>query len=690
MKYADIVIDNRTDSTDHPYTYACGDLDDIRVGSKVFVPFAKSRSLREGYVLAVLEEKDLEGRIDAKRRSGIRGIDHADADISLTEESVRTAVWMRGRYVCRYIDALRCFTPPGRRRSRRTAVPERELPAVIASGDGSSNEEQEAVRVLTEEQTAVLEQIKEAIDRGAHARFLLHGVTGSGKTEVYIRAVQQTIALGKSAIVLVPEISLTPQIIQRFSAVFGEEKIAVAHSKLTLRQRYDQWQRVRSGEVKIVIGARSAVFAPVRNLGLIVIDEEHESTYKSDFTPKYDTTEVAIKRLADRDNQGVLLLGSATPSVATFSRANEGIYQLLPMHRRYNEVELPEVTVADMRRELRDGNRSMISRQLCEQMQEQLDAGRQIMLLQNRRGYSTFVSCRECGHVAVCPHCGLSLTYHRSSGRLACHYCGYEQDVPSACPECGSKYIRYFGSGTEKVEETVQEMFPSAVTDRIDLDSVSRRGELNRRLRAFGKGDTDILIGTQMIAKGLDFRNVGLVGIISADLALNIPDYRSPERAFQLITQAAGRAGRGDRKGSVVIQTYNPDHYAIVFAAAQDYEGFFREEQEFRRLMKYPPFSDMIQVLFTARESDAAEAGAVSWYERMRQHMEPAERGNVLSPQPAYMGKIRDTYRYSLVIRCPKGKRNEYTQRLRTLKEEDARRRAGYLAVVDINPYSFA
>ena len=233
-------------------------------------------------------------------------------------------------------------------------------------------------------------------------------------------------------------------------------------------------------------------------------------------------------------------------------------------------------------------------------------------------------------------------------------------------------------------------MFPSAVTDRIDLDSVSRRGELNRRLRAFGKGDTDILIGTQMIAKGLDFRNVGLVGIISADLALNIPDYRSPERAFQLITQAAGRAGRGDRKGSVVIQTYNPDHYAIVFAAAQDYEGFFREEQEFRRLMKYPPFSDMIQVLFTAQESDAAEAGAVSWYERMRQRMEPAERGNVLSPQPAYMGKIRDTYRYSLVIRCPKGKRNEYTQRLRTLKEEDARRRAGYLAVVDINPYSFA
>ena len=678
MRYADVVIDNKTDHTDQPYTYACAD-PDIKCGDKVYVPFARSRSLREGYVLAVSDQ------VDEGLRPKLRSIDHVDEEVSLSEEIVRTAVWMRGRYVCRYIDALRCFTPVGHKRVRKQAASEEEV-----LGVGFADDDGDEVRTLTAQQAEALEQISEAVDRREHDRFLLYGVTGSGKTEVYIRAVQRVVEQGRTAIVLVPEISLTPQIIERFSAVFGEDQIAVIHSRLTAIKRYEQWQRIRSGQVRIVIGARSAVFAPVKDLGLIVIDEEHEATYKSDSTPKYDTTEVAIKRLSDRDHQGVLLLGSATPSIATFGRAKEGIYRILPMRSRYNEVELPEVSVVDMRKELADGNRSMLSRRLVEQMEAQLDVGRQVMLLQNRRGYSTFVSCRECGHVVVCPTCGLSLTYHRAGQKLSCHYCGYEQEVPELCPECGSRHIRFFGSGTEKIEELIQQTFPGRTVDRIDLDSVRRKGELNRRLRAFGKGQTDILIGTQMIAKGLDFKNVGMVGIIAADLTLNIPDYRSPERAFQLITQAAGRAGRGSVKGTVVIQTYDPEHYAIGFSAAQDYDGFFEEELAFRKLMDYPPFGDMIQVLFTADSYEAASAGAQSWYERLCSMMPGQERRNVLMPQQAYMGKIRDTYRFSLVIRCPKGKRKEYSEMLRTLKEEDVRSRTKCLAVVDINPYSFA
>ena len=678
MKYADVVIDNRTDSTDRPYTYACGE-HDVHVGSKVYVPFARSRNLREGYVLSIGEH------VDPKIESRIRSIDHVDENVSLTEECVRTAIWMRSRYVCRYIDALRCFTPAGRRRVRQPQVPEEP-----SLGEGTADYDPKQAKELTEEQEAALGAIRDAVAKGKHAGFLLYGVTGSGKTEVYIRAAAEVVGRGRSAIILVPEISLTPQIIERFGSVFGEDSIAVIHSRMTEKKRYEQWQKIRSGEVRIVIGARSAVFAPLSDLGLIVVDEEHEATYKSDFTPKYDAAEVALKRLRDRDHQGVLILGSATPSVVTYSRAREGIYRILPMRKRYNEVELPEVNVVDMRQELRAGNRSMISGPLRQQMQQQLDQKKQIMLLLNRRGYSTFVSCRECGHVAVCPGCGLSLTYHRANRKLVCHYCGHEQDVPEVCPECGSRYIRFFGSGTEKIEETVAEMFPDHKTDRIDLDSVSRKGELSRRLKAFGKGETDILIGTQMIAKGLDFRNVGLVGIVAADLSLNIPDYRSPERAFQLITQAAGRAGRGETRGSVVIQTYDPEHYAIGFSAAQDYEGFFREELAFRRLMNYPPFSDMIQVLFTAKDPDTARDGAASWYERLLRKLDPAERGNVLQPQSAYLSRIREVYRYSLVIRCPRGKRRQYTGMLRELKEEDIRRRTKYLAVVDINPYSFA
>ena len=462
------------------------------------------------------------------------------------------------------------------------------------------------------------------------------------------------------------------------------------HSRLSLGERYDQWKKIRDGGVDIVIGARSAVFAPLEHLGLIVVDEEHESTYKSDHTPKYDTVEVAVKRLQDKDSRGVLILGSATPSVATYRRSEEGIYRLIKLTERYNKVSMPEVTVTDMRDELRSGNTSVISGRLYQSMKEQLGAGKQVMLFLNRRGYSTFISCRECGYVAKCPTCGLSLTYHKKNGSAVCHYCGYQTAAISSCPDCGSRYVKYFGSGTEKVEETVSAMFPEYSTERLDLDSVRKKGELERRLRAFQKGKTDILIGTQLIAKGLDFKNVGLVGIISADVALNIPDFRSPERALQLIIQAAGRAGRGDEKGKVVIQTYSPEHYAVAFAAAQDYEGFYKTEIQLRKYMGYPPFSDMFQILFTSADQQEALRGAQSWHDRLMKALPEGEKNNIFRPQEAYMSKIKEKYRYSMLIKCPKGRRREYSDIINSIKEEDKKdRKKNYTAVTDINPYSF-
>lgn len=660
------------------YTYACRD-DSVKAGCKVYVPFARSSGTREGYVTSSIDDIT---KIDENIRNKLKTVERVDEEVSLTEEMIRTAMWMKGRYLCRYIDAIKCFTPAGskaKRREIRNSVKDRDI-------------FREPVENLTEEQTRAVSRVCGAISEGVHRRFLIHGVTGSGKTEVYIRAAKQAVEMGRGVIILVPEISLTGQITERFLAAFGRESVAVLHSRLSAGERYDQWKRLRSGQVRIVIGARSAAFAPIENLGLVVVDEEHEATYKSDFTPKYDTVEVAIKRLQDKDNNGVLVLGSATPSVVTYNRAEEGIYELIKLTKRYNDAALPRAEVVDMRLELKEGNRSVISRRLAEEMQRQLEAGRQVMLMMNRRGYSTFVSCRECGYVAKCPNCGLSLVYHKN-GRMTCHYCGYEEKAGTACPECHSTFVRYFGSGTEKIEETVEKLFPERAIDRIDLDSIKKKGELNRKLKDFEKGKTDILIGTQLIAKGLDFKNVGLVGIVSADVSLNIPDYRSAERAFQLITQAAGRAGRGREPGRVIIQTYSPRHYAVCMAAAGDYEAFYRAENSFRKYMMYPPYSDIFQIVFTSESEKSAEEGAMLWHRRLMEMMPEQDRANVLPPQQAYMSKIRNTYRYSLIIKCPRGSRKRYAGMLHILKEEDTARakkkKADYIAVVDINPYSF-
>lgn len=675
MKYANLVIDNKSDQTDQLYTY--GVKDDAKIGSKVYVPFARSRNLREAYVV---ETDEHSGDGLGKR---LRYIEKVDDDVSLSEEMIRTALWMKKRYICRLIDAVNCFTPVGEKARRG----QRKNPFAEEKGEPSS------VKELTLQQAQILQRIGEAAKAKKHRRFLLHGVTGSGKTEIYIRAAQQVLEQGRNVIVLVPEIALTGQIIDRFIGRFGSGKVAVLHSKLSLGERYDQWKKVRDGgdgDGQIVIGARSAVFAPLENIGLIVIDEEHETTYKSDHTPKYDTIEVALKRVQDKDNNGILLLGSATPSVVSYQRAQEGIYELLELTERYNKVVLPEVSIVDMREELKRGNRSIISSELCSKMKDTLEAGRQVILFLNRRGYSTFVSCRECGYVARCPGCGLSLTYHKTGGQAVCHYCGYHEPAPNKCPECGSKYIRYFGSGTEKLEEAVSDLFPEYAAERLDLDTVKRKGELTRKLKAFRSGKTRILIGTQIIAKGLDFRNVGLSGIVSADVSLNIPDFRSPERTFQLITQAAGRAGRGDSQGHVVIQTYSPEHYAVAFASQHDYKGFFETEKQLRAYMGYPPYSDLFQIVFTAKREDAAKDGAESWYKRIRGRMAREDQEMVFPPQQAYLGKIKDIYRYSMLIKCPQGRRAEYSRIVAAVREEDIeKKKKDYTAIVDINPYSF-
>ena len=669
MKYIDVVIDNKSEHTDVLYTYGCED-DDVKPGQKVYVPFGKGNKIREAYVFGVSDTPD-------KDYKNLKYMESADEDICLNQEIIDTCIWMKHRYLCKYIDAVKCFTPAGSKSKRGKD----RNPYKDAQGEKTEKPQ------LTVQQQKAVDAVTAALDRKVHERFLLHGVTGSGKTEVYMRAAEYCTGQGRKVIMLVPEISLTPQIIDRFIGRFGAERIAVLHSRLSAGERYDEWMRIKNGQVDIVIGARSAVFAPMEDIGLIILDEEHETTYKSDMTPKYDTVEVALKRL--QLHKGVLICGSATPSVATAYRAQQGIYKKLELTERYNQVALPEVEVVDMRQELRNGNRSIISQSLYDEIGRALEKGQQIILFLNRRGYSTFISCRECGKVLECPHCGISLTYHKESNSARCHYCGHEITPPKVCPDCGSKYIRYFGTGTEKVEETIREMFSSASVERLDLDSVRKKGSIEKLLGRFRKGKIDILIGTQLVAKGLDFRNVGLVGIVSADVTLHIPDFRSAERTFQLITQAAGRAGRGDDVGRVIIQSYTPDNYAVQKAAQQDYRGFYEEEIQLRSIMGYPPFSDLFQVVFSSKDEAAARRGAEKWYADLMEVLPEDERGNAFRPQPAPMNKIKETYRCCMLIKCPQGRRRAYAEVMEVIKEKNKDKKNTYTVTVDINPYSF-
>lgn len=471
---------------------------------------------------------------------------------------------------------------------------------------------------LTRQQQEVLDTLLPAVTEGKGA-FLLYGVTGSGKTEVFIRAVRHAAQQGKTAIVLVPEIALTPQMVMWFRSRFGEDA-AVLHSRLSPGERYDEWRRIRRGDVRVVIGARSAVFAPLENVGLIIIDEEHEGSYVADNTPRYDARDLARRRCEQEG--GVLLLASATPSMRSFALAGRGDLRLLEMPRRVNNRPMPQVNVIDMREELAQGNRSVFSGALLDGLKRCMDAGKQAMLFVNRRGYSTFVSCRSCGYTVTCTQCDVSMTYHSAENVLRCHYCGQEQPVPTVCPSCASRYIKYFGTGTQRVEEEVRRFFPDVPVLRMDNDTTRQKDAHERILTQFRRGEARILVGTQMIAKGLDFPNVTMVGIVAADAMLKLPDYRSAERTFQLLTQVSGRAGRADTPGEVFLQTYDPEHYAIEAASRQDYRAFYETEMARRKRALYPPYTLIARLLCEAEHEQDAQSAAESAMRQMEAFLE--------------------------------------------------------------------
>ena len=496
----------------------------------------------------------------------------------------------------------------------------------------------------TPEQAQALALLREEEQKEGKRPILLHGVTGSGKTEIYMQLIEHVIMEGKQAIVLVPEISLTPQIMERFISRFGK-RVSVTHSRLSLGERLDQWRKARDGEISIIIGPRSALFMPFSNLGVIVMDECHESSYISDVTPKYHTREVA-RKLSELTG-ALLVMGSATPDIDSYHRAVTGEFLLLQLKERTKGSRLPEVFVTDMRKELEDGNRSAFGLPLQQAIRENLEKGQQTMLFLNRRGYSTFVSCRKCGEVLTCPSCNVSYTYHASDKALVCHYCGKEVPMPKTCPSCGSHYIRYFGTGTQKIEEETRRLFPEASVLRMDADTTTGKNGHARILELFGKGKVDILIGTQMIAKGHDFPNVTLVGILAADLSLNLGTYQAAENCFQLITQAAGRAGRGEFAGRVFIQTYQPENHAIRMAAAQDYEGFYQEEILLRQAMEYPPFSHIFSVLITGEMEQEVILAAQRLGAFMNHYAERAGC-TVVGPAPATLPKFRGEFRWQI------------------------------------------
>lgn len=536
--------------------------------------------------------------------------------------------------------------------------------------------------ILTEEQEKAIRPIWNALSENKHEVFLLYGVTGSGKTEVYLQSIQRVLDDGREGIVLVPEIALTPQMVNRFKGRFGD-LVAVLHSGLSIGEKYDEWRKIQRKEVKVVVGARSAIFAPFEHLGIIIIDEEHESTYKQEDNPRYNARDVAIER-AKRYSCPVVL-GSATPSLETFARAKKGVYTLLTLSKRMNQHNLPSVEIIDMREELRDGNRSMFSRVLYEKLADRLQKKEQTVLFLNKRGHSSFVMCRDCGYVIQCPNCDISLTYHRFNQQMKCHYCGYESYVPSVCPECSSEHIRYFGTGTQKVEEEITKIFPEAKVIRMDVDTTSRKGSHEKLLSEFQKGHADILLGTQMIAKGLDFPNITLVGVLSADTMLHLPDFRSSEKTFQLLTQVSGRAGRHELAGEVVIQTYTPEHYSIELAGMQNFDQFYQKEMMMRKIHNYPPFYYITLITISHEEliKVIQVTENITTYLTSRLSNKAIILGPVASPIP----RLKNQYRYQCLIKY----KNEpkLTDALKSIIDhyQSVSQTSGLHISIDKNPY---
>ena len=667
MKYVDVVIDNKSEYMDSFFTYLAPDY--INVGDKVTIPLARKQKGAEGYVVSI----DTVPGIEADKVKEIIGI---DKDRSLTPEIIDTAIWMKSRYGVKYIDAIRMFDVTGKR-----------VPKQIKAYDETKLEDEPT---LSEEQKYAVLDICNSIDNQLGKSFLIHGVTNSGKTEVYIRAVKSAIARGKSAIVLVPEIALSSQIAERFSKRFGKEQVAIMHSKLKTSERLAEWMRIKSGEAKIVVGARTAVFAPASDIGVIIIDEEHESTYKSDHNPKFETVDVAFRR--SKYHNATLVLGSATPSIVSYNRAMDGIYQLIEMKNRIGNSIMPEVQIVDMRDELRSGNSSIISRKLLASITQTVKDGDQVILFLNRRGFSTQVLCPECGYIMMCPDCDITLTYHKKENAAICHYCGRKFKVPEICPECGNSTLSFIGTGTERLEETIEELVPNAKVERFDLDTAKNSSEIKKTLRHFNSGKTNILVGTQILAKGLDFKNVGLVGIILADSSLNIPDYRSPERTFQLITQVSGRAGREGGKSKVILQTYQPEDDTIKKAANRDYYGFYEQELAHRKNMNYPPFSDIITVIFVDKKGSKTEySSTLDHANDFRKYL--LSMKNLPTGTTIYEPKLdtqrggADRNRVIFMIKAPRGTRSGFVSAYMNYRELMIKHRSTCHIELDINPY---
>ena len=706
MLYAEVIIDIAHTSVDRPFHYRVPDAlkDTLKPGDLVKVPFGAGNRLRHGYVIGLTGETDYD---PAK----IKEIAEADPrGLSVQSQLISLAAWMHETYGGTMHQALRTVLPVrqkirpkvkktlvcrmdypelmaeaekarqknyrARLRLLETFLQSREIPLEMARqqlnisdatlkpllaadrisvitrqemrGGQETDIKPAGKKQLNEEQQKAFDDFSGRWDAGDRTTELLYGITGSGKTEVYMEMIEKVLSEGLEAILLIPEISLTWQTVMRFYARFGD-RIAIMNSRMSEGERYDQWERALNGSCQVMIGPRSALFAPFSHLGLIIIDEEHESSYKSENTPRYHARETAEARA--RLCGAKVVLGSATPSMESAHRAACGAYHLMKLSRRaVAKSRIAETTVVDMRQELAEGNRSIFSRTLRERMADCLGRKEQIMLFINRRGFSTFVSCRSCGEPVRCPHCDVSLTLH-GRDRLMCHYCGYEIKLPDRCPACQSPYLAGFGTGTERLAEMVSAEFPGARVLRMDADTTRRKGGHREILEQFADGEADILVGTQMIVKGHDFPGVTLVGIMAADLSLNTPDFRSAERTFQLLTQAAGRAGRGLKPGHVVIQTYQPDHYAIRYASAQDYGGFFREEMHFRRLAGYPPAVTMAALWISSAEEALLEQAAGSFLADIRAKFHDTAGLQMIGPVNAPVYRVNDVYRKILYFK---------------------------------------
>ena len=732
---ATVAVENTFFSAGEDYDYYVPDeiANKISCGKRVVVPFGRNNTKRHGIIIKLFYGLN----------SQLKEIISVDSKTnSLTEEMVSLAIWLKERCFCSTYECLRQMLPRGTdkikdKSTKMIRLLEDSTDAVKLTpkqksvygllcdvGSASVNEvcefcsvgksvldnlvkygvceyfEKEVYRTpykniskngemspikLSSVQKKAFDTYFKMLDTGGTG--LLYGVTGSGKTQVYLRLIDETISRGKDVIVLVPEISLTPQMLGIFHTRYGE-KVAVMHSGLSIGERTDEYKRVDRGEAKIVVGTRSAVFTPVHNLGLIVMDEEQEHTYKSERTPRYNARDVANFRC--RYNNALFLMTSATPSVESYSAAVKGKYKLCEINERYGNSKLPEVVTVDMKKEIAAGNKSPISETLQKLLEDNLNNNKQTILLINRRGYNTFIACNSCGHVITCPNCSISLTYHSYNNRLMCHYCGYSKPLDNVCPECGKNSIRYSGYGTQRIEDELTRLFPKASVLRMDADTTSAKFSHQKLFDAFSRGDYDILIGTQMVAKGLDFPNVTLVGVVNADNSLYDESYLANERSFDLITQVVGRSGRRDEAGKAVIQTINPFNEIIEYASKQDYKSFFQNEMALRKLLTYPPYCDIYFISFVCEDENKAALCAKAFFENLVELNRTEfsdEKLIVLGPSPSKISKLKNNYRYGLTVKCKNSKSvrkmlNDILKNIGKIKE--------YKSVsvsVDLNPF---